>query len=191
MEDAPGDAKFTRAGLAKEFGVKSIRVIPCQGGVLEYGIPKDEQLAGNTLNSMLKMKCDIAGMDFAICWMEDDGKYVVAGDYATGACKTMYKAKRGNDDRFETKCKNVKLNASNLKVGFASDAGACDAMGRTALCKDFGIETICQTPVPGFRYPIWHGEAIECWPQCTSITREGTEDGFRRVRCRLYFVLAP
>jgi hypothetical protein len=95
------------------------------------------------------MKCDIAGLDFAIYWVEDDGKYVVAGDYATDACKESAKSNRGNDDRFETKCESLKLNASNLNVGFASDGGACDAMGRTALCKDFGIKTICQTPVLG------------------------------------------
>ena len=77
--DAPADPKLARAPLVKESGVKPIRVIPCPG-VLEYGFPKAEPLAGHTLDPILEMAGDIAGMRPAINRLGDDGRYAVMGD---------------------------------------------------------------------------------------------------------------
>merc|ERR1712226_73467 len=50
---APTDPRLKRAALAKEFGVESIHFVPIEGGVLEYGVPKDAKLSGNALLAAL------------------------------------------------------------------------------------------------------------------------------------------
>jgi len=39
IEDAQTDEDLARQEVSKEFGVKMIRMVPCAGGVLEYGVP--------------------------------------------------------------------------------------------------------------------------------------------------------
>merc|ERR1719188_1581498 len=45
LADATTDPRFPRQRLAKEFGIKGIRILLTKGGVLEYGVPVEEQLA--------------------------------------------------------------------------------------------------------------------------------------------------
>jgi hypothetical protein len=45
LEDPGASSTFKRAGLAKEFNVATLRCVPCAGGgVLEYGIPRQQAL---------------------------------------------------------------------------------------------------------------------------------------------------
>merc|ERR1712224_423568 len=55
LDNAHEDVSFDRMKLAKEFGIKSVRLTLTESGVFEYGVPMYEQLAGNTLGATLKM----------------------------------------------------------------------------------------------------------------------------------------
>merc|ERR1719163_2536717 len=82
IDNASIDPNFPRMELAAEFGVKSIELILCEGGVLEYGVPAETQLNGNTMLATIKMMCDLTGALYSLYWVGVGGEYVVAGDYA-------------------------------------------------------------------------------------------------------------
>merc|ERR1712176_85733 len=98
---------------------------------------------------MLKMRANMAAMDYAIYWVEDGGRFVVSGTYAPRFAKDDFKKKRGDEDRFEKRCEKMKLTAANVNAGFIGNATASNVSGRQALCKEFGINTICQEKVTG------------------------------------------
>ena len=44
-----------------EFGLSSIHFVPVEGGVFEYGVPKEGALSGVTLDATLALECQAAG----------------------------------------------------------------------------------------------------------------------------------
>merc|ERR1711971_222342 len=99
----------SRWSLAEEFGVKSIRMVPCEEGVLEYGVPKTERLTGNTLAAALKFRTDMSGADYSIYWVIEGDQFAVSGDYVSVLCRQTLKEGRGDDDTFAKRCEKLTL----------------------------------------------------------------------------------
>jgi len=147
-----------RAALCKEFGIKTISFVPCEGGVLEFGTPANTQLSGPTLAASLKMRCDISGAVYALYWQETDGKASVAGDYVTPARAAALKAK-GKTESFAVASKDFTLDVSGggpvaevLKTQepvFIEDVATDDTMKRGGLAVEYGIKSVLLVPVQG------------------------------------------
>jgi len=174
------DSNYERADLAKEFGVKMIHCMPVPGGVLEYGIPEDARLTGNTLAASLKMCCDNSGAGYALYWIEQDGRFVVAGSYVPPARLIALK-KKGIDGSFSEAYGNFTLPADGAgpvatayktgKPTFIKDAPT-SSMRRVDFAKTYGITSICFLPVECGVLEFgtsndgstadWGGEAPQC-----------------------------
>mmetsp|Transcript_48369 Transcript_48369/g.121881 ORF Transcript_48369/g.121881 Transcript_48369/m.121881 type:complete len:678 (-) Transcript_48369:9-2042(-) len=147
-----------RAGLAREFGIKAMHVIPVPGGVLECGISDRDRLAGHVLNAALKMRCDIAGSGYAIYWTEVDGLFVVSGDYVTPERRHALRS-QGLTTSFADASRHIALSSTGTgpvatcarhgQPTFVRDAKTCTAMARHGLAAEYGIESVCCIPVLG------------------------------------------
>lgn len=169
IPDATDHGSFTRANLATEFGIKTIRNVPCPGGVLEYGIPKDEHLEGHSLDAVLKLRCDMANAAYAIYWVEMSGQYVVGGHYTIDKVKEMLQNERGSTHGYCEECESLKLGTNTMlaSVGrtgkdvFVADCANAQKFTRTKLCTHFGIKSIHFFPITG---GVFECGNIEAWP---------------------------
>jgi hypothetical protein len=73
-----------RANDIDEFGIRSIHLIPVEGGVFEYGVSSEATLTDVTLDATIELECEAAGASYAIFWKEGaDRVSTVAGSFQT------------------------------------------------------------------------------------------------------------
>jgi hypothetical protein len=158
----PTASCMQRAALAREFGIGSIHFVPIDGCVLEYGVPIDAALSGDTLAASLKMRCETSGAAYALYWTEEGGSLVVSGSYVTPAHVEELQAK-GLSSSFAHESRALKPDAvlqqeaqepiaTVVQTGqpvFVMDARTDQAMRRQALAQEYGVGSVCFIPVAG------------------------------------------
>lgn len=73
-----------RSNDISEFGIRSIHLVPVEGGVFEYGVQAEATLKDVTLDATIELECEAAGASYAIYWKESRDKMsVVAGSFNT------------------------------------------------------------------------------------------------------------
>jgi len=153
IEDAGSTVKFDRNELAKEMCVKCVKISPYEHGVLEYGMPSEEQLKGHVLQALLKTRCDTTGAFYAIYWIELGDQMVIAGHVETEKATKYWKKQGRGDVSFADKCDQRKLYSTsmvgrvwNKKVDeFIPQAQSSSQFTRSDLCKEFDVSAICMT----------------------------------------------
>merc|ERR1712050_483602 len=164
------------------------------GGVLEYGIPKEARLSGNTLAASLKMRCDTSGAGYALYWIEEDGQFVVAGDYVTPERKKALDA-AGITTTFAEVSKGIKLDASGdgpvatvARTGrphYVADAANNSSVKRKQYAREFGIQSMAFIPVEGgiLEYGNSTDSSTADWgstmPSCPDMPKDEMDEAFR------------
>lgn len=154
ISNAMDHTKFTRGALAQEFGIKCVRMIPCEGGVLEYGVPSDEHLTGHALEAVLKMRCDVTGAAYAMYWVEMDGAFVVSGYYINSKSKTPL---QDSEQGYTSQCQQLKLGPESIIAKVSKNGEECfipvvcedSTFPRKAMCSKFGIQSVHAVPITG------------------------------------------
>jgi hypothetical protein len=161
LEDPGASSTFKRAGLAKEFNVATLRCVPCAGGgVLEYGIPRQQALPkpAPAVAALLKMRCETSGSGYAIFWQQGTGGLAVAGGYVSPARKAELEAE-GKTGTFVDACAGVVLDAGGenpvaraLASGapvYIEDVAGSESFARKDKAAEYGITSICFMPAMG------------------------------------------
>lgn len=164
-----------RAAEAKEFDIDKVFFVPIEDGVLEFGIPANVFMGGNTLAASLKMRCDTSGAGYALYWQHDpaSGKLAISGSYVTPERQAVLTS-RGKSS-FAEASKGYTLDATGdgpvasvLKTQepfYIQDVQTCDIMKRGQLTKEYGITSICFVAVPGgvLEYGVSDGPCTATW----------------------------
>jgi len=151
-----------RSDSMVEFGLSSLHCIPFEGGILEYGVPKETALAGVTLEAMLTLECQASGAGYAIYWTRSpDNKAVVAGSYTSDAFKAELEA-RGRVLTFPEASESFSPSLVDLspvaevlrtrKPVFIADVPTCDGeqyFQRRGMAIDYSVQSIAFLPVLG------------------------------------------
>jgi hypothetical protein len=122
IADVASCATMKRAGVAAEYGIKSICLVPVQGGVMEYGISNDPSTADwssmDDARTAIMPKSELetafnGGATHVIFWRLDGaGKNFVWGaDYVLPERQRMLKNSRGDDKSFTSESKDMKFPA--------------------------------------------------------------------------------
>eukprot|EP00931_Biecheleriopsis_adriatica_P102939 TRINITY_DN77844_c0_g1_i1.p1 TRINITY_DN77844_c0_g1~~TRINITY_DN77844_c0_g1_i1.p1 ORF type:complete len:690 (-),score=134.65 TRINITY_DN77844_c0_g1_i1:23-2092(-) len=158
IPDASDHLVFTRSALAKEFGIKAVRMLPCEGGILEYGVPQDEQLSGYAMEASMKMRCDTSDAVYCIYWVEINGQHVVAGFHTTPDWVKQL-GKEGISPGYAIECQKYKMDENTMIAAVNRSGEAAfvkvstpqsqSGFTRTKLCKKYGVKTVFFTPTTG------------------------------------------
>lgn len=154
IPNAMDHGSFTRSALAQEFGIKSVRLLSCEGGVLEYGMPLDEHLTGHALEAVLKMRCDMTGAAYSMYWVEIGGAFVVSGYYINPKAQTPL---QDSEEGYTSQCQKLKLGpksviatvSKNGEDRFMPDVCQDSTFSRKDMCSKFGIKSVHYLPITG------------------------------------------
>jgi len=167
IEDAANCPTMKRKGLAKEYGIKSICLVPVQGGVMEYGVSNGPCTADwNSIDDartaiMPKSELENAfksGATHTIFWRLDAAgtSYEWGADFVTPERLRMLKNARGDDKSFTSESRSMTFPASGEgPVASAArsateiviqDPSSSTSFKRSALAKEFGIGNIHFVP---------------------------------------------
>eukprot|EP00930_Biecheleria_cincta_P008354 TRINITY_DN109775_c0_g1_i1.p1 TRINITY_DN109775_c0_g1~~TRINITY_DN109775_c0_g1_i1.p1 ORF type:complete len:659 (-),score=120.82 TRINITY_DN109775_c0_g1_i1:61-2037(-) len=187
IPNAAEHGTFTRSSLAREFGVKTVRLLPCEGGVLEYGVLKDEHLTGHALEASLKMRCDTSHAMYSIYWVEVDGQFVVAGHYTTPEHKAAMLKTHGSEHGFAEECEALKLgentmiaavNRSGAPAFVANASNSINGFTRTFLCMKYNINSVCVVPTTGGVLEYGTTEHWAASPECPTVPKAQLKQAF-------------
>lgn len=112
-----------RGGLAVELGIKSICLVPVQGGVLEYGTSDGPCSADWTCmedaRQAIMPKAELekafdSGATSATFWWKKGEEYVVGASYVLPERVRALKAARGDDKTYASESESVKIPADSL-----------------------------------------------------------------------------
>jgi hypothetical protein len=133
IQDVATCDTMKRGGLAVEYGIKSLCLVPVPGGVLEYGTSDSPCTADWTCmedaRKAIMPKEDLQrafdeGATHVIFWWKKGDEYVVGADYVVPERLRALKAARGDDKTYTTESENVKIPAdSSGPVPTAASSG--------------------------------------------------------------------
>ena len=152
-------ARLRRSDRAKEFGIKSLGLIPIEGGVLEYGIPTNARLSGHTLAAMLKISAEACEADYSLCWSSTlaGNHLATTGSFLLPGFRQSLREKELEGD-FISQWSNTNLDArSNGPVATCMQTGepvlipdvGGSSMKRSSLAMRFSIVSVAFIPAGG------------------------------------------
>merc|ERR1719159_1280942 len=118
IQDVATCDTMKRGGLASEYGIKSLCLVPVPGGVLEYGTSDGPCTADWTCmddaRKAIMPKEDLQkafdeGATHAIFWWKKGDEFVVGADYVVPERLRALKAARGDDKSYTTESENIKI----------------------------------------------------------------------------------
>jgi hypothetical protein len=145
LQDATACATMKRSALTKEYGIKSICLVPTEGGVLEYGTTEKGCSTNWTCmedaRKVIMPKAELkqafeSGASHAILWSKQGDEWVVGASYVTPERVRALKAARGDDKSYTSESAAWKIDASGL--------GPVATAGRSG--KDIVIEDPANEP---------------------------------------------
>ena len=156
-----GKNVLKRADDMLEFDLSSIHFVPVEGGVFEYGVPKEATLSGVTLDATLALECQAAGAGYATYWTRSsDGKAIVAGFYTTPSFKaelqgfdkylTFPEASESFSAELDDPASPVAVVLRTRESVFIPDVGTYEKLFyRRDIALEYNIKSIAFTPVLG------------------------------------------
>jgi hypothetical protein len=159
--------KDQRKGLAKEFGMANLHLVPVDWGVVEFGIPAERFMSLNTGRAVMQMYCQSARADYAIYWkdtasMGNNRKLVVGNSYIspTAEWSPQTFAQEATKIVLDTAGESsVAACARSRELIFFMDATDRGSKELGILGKQYGVSSICLVPVFGgvLEYGIMSG----------------------------------
>lgn len=183
-----------RSDRAKEFGIKSLGLVPIEGGVLEYGVPTTARLSGHTLAAMLKITAEVCEADYSLCWSSAvaGNHFAATGSFLSPGFRQSLREKKLEGDFISQWC-NTNLDArSNWPVATCTQTGApvfipdvggssmqLHPMRRSSLAARFSIVSVAFIPAGGDVIEI--GKVLH--ESCVGIARDSLESkvGWREM----------
>ena len=156
-----GKNVLKRADDMIEFDLSSIHFVPVEGGVFEYGVPKEATLSGVTLDATLALECQAAGAGYATYWTRSpDGKTVVAGFYSTPSFKaeleglgrylTFPEASESFSENLDDLGSPVTEVLRTREPVFIPDVATYDKpFYRSDVARDYNVKSIAFVPILG------------------------------------------
>lgn len=141
IQDVGTCTDMKRGGLAKEYGIKSICLVPVPGGVMEYGTSVGPCTAEWTCmedaRKAIMPKAELekaftAGATHVIFWHKVGNEYVVGASYLTPERESALKALRGDDRSYTSESWGFKLPA--------------DGKGPVSTAARSGLEVVIEDP---------------------------------------------
>merc|ERR1719188_1241879 len=141
IQDVATCDTMKRGGLAVEYGIKSLCLVPVPGGVMEYGTSDGKETANWTSmadarqaimpKEELQKALDI-GATHVIFWCKKGGDFVVGGSYVVPERIRALKALRGDDKTYTSESYAFKL--------------PVDGKGPCAIAARSGMEVVIEAP---------------------------------------------
>merc|ERR1719343_670254 len=133
IQDVTTCDTMKRGGVAAEYGIKSVCLVPVPGGVLEYGTSDGACTADWTCmddaRKAIMPKEDLQkafdeGATHVIFWSKKGDEFVVGADFVVPERLRALKAARGDDKSYTTESENMKIPAdSSGPVATAARSG--------------------------------------------------------------------